>query len=205
MGICASGNLAPASIPREFVGRWVQDEASLVYNLQESYNEEAIQDLLQKRTDAGVGNPDTASGSFAWLVANMTDATVEFGKATQRKVERDSGFNMDTYTKVGYSGRIREFGEEKWAALDGLMPYNFKIAEKEYTDLKGMRLLTAFVVNGVRLERAISFEEGDGKPPLWLLLSEMAEETLQVALRAMKDLQEETDTVQEESETSDEN
>jgi hypothetical protein len=209
MGICASVNI-PASIPQEFVGRWVQDEASLVYNLQQVVKEEEeLQDLLQKRADAGADCPDTANGSFAWLVADSEDATVQFTKATARKAERDDAFSAEFNTRAGYRGRIREFGKEKWTSLDGLMPYNFKISQKEYVDFEGTPLLAAFVVNGVRLERVISFEEEDGRT-LWLLLSEMAEETLLKALKAIKDLYREVDTermeiaVHEESHSSDE-
>jgi len=200
MGICSSGSF-PASIPQEFVGRWVQDEASLVYNLQQDVTEEELQDLLQKRADAGADCPDAANGSFAWLVAERENDTVQFTKATSR-----NNGSHDFHTRVGYCGRMRGFGEEKWTSLDGLMSYHFKISQKEFIDFEGTPVLAAFVVNGVRLERVISFEEEDGRT-LWLLLSEMAEETLLKALKAIKELYKEIETahVSEESVYSDEN
>lgn len=86
------------------------------------------------------------------------------------------------------------------------MSYHFKISQKEFIDFEGTPVLAAFVVNGVRLERVISFEEEDGRT-LWLLLSEMAEETLLKALKAIKELYKEIETahVSEESVYSDEN
>merc|ERR1712151_198166 len=93
-------------------------------------------------------------------------------------------------------GRVKDFRETQWKALDGkLCPLN--ISAKEYVDFDGTPLLVAFVLNGVRLERVITFDEPDDRT-LILLLSEMAEETLQMALSAIKESCENVEAAQTE-------
>mmetsp|Transcript_5529 Transcript_5529/g.9927 ORF Transcript_5529/g.9927 Transcript_5529/m.9927 type:complete len:218 (-) Transcript_5529:63-716(-) len=145
--MCCSSRTRGAPPPAEFCGCWFRDARSLEKKL----------GTAEVRRDFGLEVPDD-DFIYAWAIVDSNTRMLEW-----RKV---SAFNT-----AQYSGRMEEWTSQQWKASEAFGACVWKLGALEYTECKGVKLLTAFTMEGHRLERALTLDVADGRR-LTLLISE---------------------------------
>lgn len=144
---CCSSRARGVPPPPQFCGCWFRDARSLEQKL----------GTADVRREYGLEVP-VDDFIYAWAIVDPTTRMLEWRKISQSGTAQ-------------YSGQIEAWTSQQWKASESFGACVWKIGALEYTECRGAQLLTAFMIEGHRLERALTLDVGQGRR-LTLLISE---------------------------------